>query len=188
MNLAIFLSIAASTTAFVAPGRTSLQVSPASGYASTSAFGIRQTSSTPINKPISFTSSSTSLQMAQEDFSEAAYTESAWACIASLPKVADYYSAYSIDAPMLLDVMLNPSKHNAGDSAEAAKKVVEKILIKADVDTKVLRQELEKYFGKQPKITGSMDQQKSMGRSFAGILDRARTSKTLLGVSGCFSS
>lgn len=123
----------------------------------------------------------TTLQMAGDDFSEAAYTESAWACIAALPKVADYYSTYSIDAPMLLDVMLNPSKHGAGDSAEAAKKVVEKILIKADVDVKVLRQELEVYFSKQPKITGNADQQKTMGRSFAGILDRARTSKTLLG-------
>jgi hypothetical protein len=92
--------------------------------------------------------------MAAKDFNEATYTQSAWACIAALTKLADYYSVTTVDAPMLLDVLLNPTKHNAGADADAAKRVVEKALAKADVDVNTLRMELERYMGKQPKLTG----------------------------------
>jgi hypothetical protein len=124
----------------------------------------------------------TQLKMSGGDFDEATYTESAWACIASLTKVADYYSSNTVDAPMLLDVLLNPSKHNAGENAESAKRVVEKIFLKADVDMKGIRSELEQYMSKQPKITGSSDSQKTMGRPLVSVLDKAREAKTLLGV------
>ena len=124
----------------------------------------------------------TQLSMSGGDFDEAKYTESAWACIASLTKVADYYSSNTVDAPMLLDVLLNPSKHNAGENAESAKRVVEKIFLKADVDMKGIRSELEQYMSKQPKITGSSDSQKTMGRPLVSVLDKAREAKTLLGV------
>jgi len=126
----------------------------------------------------------TNLQMAAEDFQESKYTESAWACIAALPKIADYYSTTSVEAPMLLDVMLNPTKHSAGDSAESAKRITEKVLLKADVDITKLRQELEVYMSKQPKLSsgGGTESQKMMGRSLSKVIERARENKSLLGV------
>lgn len=57
---------------------------------------------------------STALNMSDSTFSEGSYTEAAWGAIASLPKVADYYSVQTIESPLLLDVLLNPAKHNAG--------------------------------------------------------------------------
>ena len=63
---------------------------------------------------------------------------------------------------MLLDVMLNSSKHNAGDDAEAAKKVAEKTLSSAGVNVKELRKQLEGYWAKQPKMSGFTGQ-KTMG-------------------------
>ena len=123
----------------------------------------------------------TSLHMAGDDFNESKYTESAWACIASLTKAADYYSSNTVDSPMLLDVLLNPNKHNAGDDAESAKRAAEKVLTKSDVDVNKLRQELENHMSKQPKLSGSSDQQKVMGRNMVKVLEFARESKQLLG-------
>jgi len=119
--------------------------------------------------------------MSAEDFSEASYTEAAWAAIAALPRVADYYSATTVEAPMLLDTLLNPSKHSAGDNAEAAKVVIEKVLTKAGVNIMELRQQLENYMAKQPRITsGGAEQQKSMGRSLQNVLEAARKNKAIL--------
>jgi ATP-dependent Clp protease ATP-binding subunit ClpB len=128
-------------------------------------------------------SSNTRLNMAADDFSEDAYTEAAWASVAALTRVADYYSATTIEAPMLLDVLLNPQKHNAGESGEAGKKVADKVLIKAGVDLQELRGKLEKYMAKQPSITGeaASNAQKSMGRSLQKMLETARTTKAVLG-------
>eukprot|EP00551_Chaetoceros_affinis_P008196 CAMPEP_0203662994 /NCGR_PEP_ID=MMETSP0090-20130426/765_1 /ASSEMBLY_ACC=CAM_ASM_001088 /TAXON_ID=426623 /ORGANISM="Chaetoceros affinis, Strain CCMP159" /LENGTH=995 /DNA_ID=CAMNT_0050525853 /DNA_START=437 /DNA_END=3427 /DNA_ORIENTATION=- len=123
----------------------------------------------------------TALQMSSDDFNEGKYTESAWACMASLTKAADYYSATTVDSPMLLDVMLNPSKHSAGDDAESAKRTLEKVLLKADVDVGRLRQELESYNSKQPKLSGSNNAQKMMGRTMVKVLEKAKDIKTLLG-------
>jgi hypothetical protein len=128
-------------------------------------------------------SSTTTLQMSSDDWNEGKYTESAWACILSLTKAADYYSSTTVDSPMLLDIFLNPSKHNAGDDAESAKKVVEKVLLRSGVDVTVLRQETEIYMSKQPKISGNKDVQKTMGRTMTKVLDRARDNQALLGVS-----
>jgi len=139
-------------------------------------FSTRSSSSKTSSK-----TSSTTLQMSSDDWNEGKYTESAWACILSLTKAADYYSSTTVDSPMLLDIFLNPSKHNAGDDAESAKKVVEKVLLRSGVDVTVLRQETEIYMSKQPKISGNKDVQKTMGRTMTKVLDRARDNQALLG-------
>jgi hypothetical protein len=122
------------------------------------------------------------LQMAASDFDEGKYTEAAWSGIASLTKVAEYYQSSAVEAPMLLDVILNPGKHSAGDDAEAAKKVAEKILTSAGVDVKELRQQLEGFWGNQPKMSGSTGQ-KTMGRTLPNVLETARQNMSVLGVS-----
>jgi len=126
--------------------------------------------------------STTSLSMAgSDDFNESKYTEGAWGCIAALPGAAEYYSSTTIEAVMVLDIMLNPTKFSAGENAEAAKKVVEKVLLKAEVDLQTLRQEIEVHMGKQPKVTGDVTGQKTMSRNFAKVLSRAKEIQTLLG-------
>jgi hypothetical protein len=132
------------------------------------------------------TKSFTALQMATDDFQEQKYTESAWACMASLTKAAEYYGTSTVDSPLLLDMLLNPTKHNAGDDAESAKRAVEKVLIKAGVDVNKLRQELDMYMSKQPRMSGNEDQQKTMGRNLVRVLEFSRNAKTLLGVSTLF--
>ena len=124
----------------------------------------------------------THLSMAADDLNESKYSEGAWACMASLTSVADYYSATTVEAPMLLDVMLNPAKHSAGEDADSAKTVAEKVFIKADVNLQLLRQELDKYMAKQPKISGSMEAQKVLGRNLMKVVEKAKETKTLLGV------
>ena len=127
--------------------------------------------------------SPTSLRMATEDFNEAKYTEAAWSSIAALAKVADYYQASKVEAPFLLDSLLNPGKHGTGDeNAASAKKAVEKVLQAAGVDVKDLRKELEKYFSTQAKIDGGSEQ-KSLGSYLQRSLESARTVVSVLGVS-----
>ena len=122
-----------------------------------------------------------SLQMAAEDFQESKYTEAAWSLISSLTKAADYYQSQSVERPYLLDIMLNPTKHNAGENAEAAKKVVERILASAGVDVDQLRQELESYFARQPKLSATGSTQKQMGQSLGKVLDTSRQTMKILG-------
>ncbi|KAL7567909.1 hypothetical protein ACA910_019624 [Epithemia clementina (nom. ined.)] len=123
----------------------------------------------------------TRLEMSSsDDFSEAKYTEAAWAAIASLTKAADYYQASTVEAVILLDVLLNPGKHKAGDAAQSAQRVVETALAKAGVDLKTLRSSLETYLSKQPKVTGA-GQQKTMARSLQRVLETARDGKNILG-------
>lgn len=122
----------------------------------------------------------TSLQMANEDFDQSKYTEAAWSSLASLSKVAEYYEANTVDAPHLLEVMINPTKHKAGEDSEAAKRVVEKIFTKAGANMNELRSELEQYFGRQPRVSGS-NSQKSMSRSLQKVFEAARSAKEVLG-------
>jgi len=119
------------------------------------------------------------LNMSDSTFSEGTYTEAAWGAIASLPKVGDYYSVQTIESPLLLDVLLNPAKHKAGDNAIAAQKTVEKVLVSADVDLVTLRRELENYLSKQPQVKGS-NANKNTGRSLSVVLDKAMDMKTSL--------
>lgn len=123
---------------------------------------------------------SSALKMATEDFDQMKYTEAAWAAIAALTKVADYYQSNNVESFHLLDVMLNPSKHNAGDDADSAKRALEKVLVLSGVDSTKLRQDLEEYLSKQPKIsTGST--QKNMGQTLPKTLEAARQIKSTLG-------
>jgi ATP-dependent Clp protease ATP-binding subunit ClpB len=80
----------------------------------------------------------------------------------------------------LLDVLLNPGKHNAGEDAESARRVVEKTLAQAGVDVKEIRKALEIYIGKQPKLKDSTAQ-KTMGRNLPKILENARNTMSVLG-------
>lgn len=123
----------------------------------------------------------TSLRMAAEDFNESKYTEAAWSLISSLTNVADFYQSSNVEAPLLLDLMLNPSKHNAGENVEAAKKVVEKALTKAGVNVSELRSSLESHLSQQARLSSSSS--KSMGRSLQKVLETARISQSVLGVS-----
>ena len=62
------------------------------------------------------TKASTALQMASsEDFDQTKYTEAAWATLAALPACAENYSSTSVEAPMLLGILLNPTKYQAGE-------------------------------------------------------------------------
>lgn len=155
--------------------------------ASPSAVGKRSLDSpfAPINSFLSKTMSgvqrhSLALKMATEDFDQMKYTEAAWASIAALTKVADYYESNNVESFHLLDVMLNPVKHNAGDDAESAKRALEKVLGLAGVDSQKLRKELEDHMSKQPKISSSSTQ-KNMGQTLPKVLEAARQIKSTLG-------
>jgi len=115
-----------------------------------------------------------------DDFKEMAYTESAWACISSLTNAADYYGSTTVDPPLLLDTILNPTKHGGGEEAESAKNVAEKVLGKAGVDAKKMRSGLEAWFGKRPKVSG-WEGTKTMGQGMVQVLEKARTDMPLLG-------
>lgn len=163
-------------------------VPPSPPRTSTLTASLQRTFVCPITRSGSFVAKArprtptTSLRMAGGDFDESKYTEAAWSAVATLTKAAEYYEASTVEAPILLDIMLNPSKHNAGDDAESAKRVVEKVFQKANVDLNSLRSELEKYLAKQPKVSGSS--QKTMGRILQKVLEYARDTKNVLGVSG----
>jgi ATP-dependent Clp protease ATP-binding subunit ClpB len=125
-------------------------------------------------------SSSTVLQMSSDDFNEQKYTEAGWAVVAALTKVADFYQTSTVDSPLMLEIMLNPTKHSAGDSAESARKACEKVLKEAGADVKTLRQELEKYLEGQPKMTGATVQ-KTMSYSLPKVFDASRAAMSSLG-------
>lgn len=121
--------------------------------------------------------------MAADDFDQMKYTEAAWATIASVSNAADYYQSSSIEAPLLLDVILNPVKHSAGEDAESAKRVAQKVLSKAGANIQAFRTELENHLSKQPRVTSDNEQRKTLGRSLQKVLDSARQAKQTLGVS-----
>merc|ERR1711959_95837 len=108
--------------------------------------------------------------------------EAGWAVIAALTKAADFYSTSSVESPIMLELLLNPAKHKAGDDAESGRKAVEKVLKGIGCDVKVLRQELEEYLAKQPKIGGNAGSvQKTMGYSLPKVLEAARSAASTLG-------
>lgn len=124
----------------------------------------------------------TALFMAQEDFDESKYTEAAWSIVATLTKAGDYYEVQSLEAPLLMDIMLNPTKHGTSEDADASKRVVEKALSKAGANVKDLRAELEKFMGQQMRVSGTRGQM-TMGFSLQKVLETARMTKDVLGVS-----
>jgi len=130
-----------------------------------------------------------SLKMNTADTSsQESYTDAAWEVIAALPKVTEFHSTSSAEAPHLLDILLNPAKHNLqnDDKLESAHKVVMNILATAGVDVNQMKSELENHFSKQPKITitgdvGMVSSKKVMGQSLQRVLETARDSKGELG-------
>jgi ElaB/YqjD/DUF883 family membrane-anchored ribosome-binding protein len=126
--------------------------------------------------------STTSLRMSSDDFNEQKYTEAGWAVVAALTKAADFHKTSTVESPILLDLLLNPSKHKAGDDAESARKAVEKVLKEVKCDVKALRQELETHLTQQPKMQGdAINQQKTMGYSLPKVLEAARNAMSTLG-------
>ena len=96
--------------------RTNIQSS-----SSTSAIASKYTNNHAMYNPSPFSviaksKPSTALQMASaEDFDQTKYTEAAWATLAALPACADIYSSTTVEAPMLLGILLNPTKYQAGE-------------------------------------------------------------------------
>jgi hypothetical protein len=96
-----------------------------------------------------------------------------------LTKVNDYYQTQAVERIIyLLDVILNPAKHNAGDDVKAAKHIVNKILGSAGISMQDLCKELDTYLAKQPKVMDNLAQKqmgKTLPRSFGnGASDHVR--------------
>ena len=182
--LAASVALSTTTEAFVRPSstRTTQSRSTASNHQliSQNAFLPRSLSSRP---PVSYTASGkTRLFMAADDFDQQKYTEAAWSAMMSLAKVAEYYEASAVEAPMLMEALLNPSKYGGSDDAEAAKRVADKLLTASGVDVKMLKKSLERHLGSQPKITVSGGGgQKTMGQSLGPVLETARQNQNILG-------
>ena len=132
-----------------------------------------------INNRLSITTRSRStksaLQMSSsQDFDQQQYTDASWSAISTLPQCADYYSATSVDAPMLLAILLNPTKYQASENASTAKQVVTKLLNDANVNVDKLKDDVEEYLQKQPTVSGDTSTQKSMGRTLGEVLEAGR--------------
>ena len=122
----------------------------------------------------------TALRMSSNDyFNEQTYTEVAWSAMVSLQAAAEGYQATQVEAPMLLDTLLNPSKYSGKDSADSARQVAEGVLAKAGVNMDTLRSELEGYFKKQPKVSGGSGQI-TLGRNLNAVLRKASEAKKKL--------
>ena len=124
----------------------------------------------------------TALQMASSDFDQMQYTEAAWSAVAAVTKVAEYYKMSYVEAPLLLDFLLNPGKHGGGEDAESANRVATKVLEQSGIDVKQLRSSLEEHLSRQPKLS-SGGTQNIMGRDLPKVLESARTVQSVLGVS-----
>ena len=103
---------------------------------------------------------STTRLRAEQDFDSTQYTDAAWSAIAALPQCATSYSATSVDAPMLLSTLLNPTKYGASEAAQTAKQVTGKLLEDSGADVERLRREVEEWLDKQPKVSGDTSSQK----------------------------
>ena len=128
----------------------------------------------PLASRRSRSKSTTSLSMAEQDFDQTQYTDAAWSTIAALPACSDFYSATSVDAPMLLAILLNPTKYQAGEAAGTARQVTIKLLEDAGADIDKLTKEVESFLEKQPKVSGDTSDQKSLGRTLAESLEAGR--------------
>eukprot|EP00592_Proboscia_alata_P011700 CAMPEP_0194386844 /NCGR_PEP_ID=MMETSP0174-20130528/88777_1 /TAXON_ID=216777 /ORGANISM="Proboscia alata, Strain PI-D3" /LENGTH=1012 /DNA_ID=CAMNT_0039176435 /DNA_START=266 /DNA_END=3304 /DNA_ORIENTATION=- len=125
---------------------------------------------------------SSALSMAASDFNPESYTEAAWTIISALPSACDFHSQQTIEGPLLLDTLINPSKHDAGEGSAQAQAAAEKVFVNAGVNMSRLRGDLEGYLAKLPKVTGSgaKNSQKGMGRNFSRVVDGARTAMKVL--------
>lgn len=110
-------------------------------------------------------------------FDSTRYTEAAFATLAALPFCAESYSATAVEAPMLLSILLNPTKYQASDAAVNAKAVAVKLLEDAGVDVEALKNGVEDYLERQPTVTitgdGSESKQKSLGNALKDVMETA---------------
>ena len=117
-------------------------------------------------------------------FDSTRYTEAAFATLAALPFCAESYSATAVDAPMLLSILLNPTKYQASEAAVNAKAVAVKLLEDAGVDVDVLQKGVEDYLERQPKVTvtgdASESRQKSLGNALKDVMETATEIKSEL--------
>lgn len=123
---------------------------------------------------------SKALRMSADDFNQEKYTEAAWAAVSVLTKAAEYYQSSQVEAPLLLDILMNPGKHGSSENGESARRVTKKVLEQAGVDVNELRSALETHLSKQPKMTDQRGQ-KIMGRDLPKVLESARTIQSMLG-------
>ncbi len=80
---------------------------------------------------------------------------------------------------MLLSILLDPVKYQAGEGALTAKQVATKLLEDAGVDVAKLRGEVEVWLNKQPRVTITGDStmissQKQLGRVLGEVLKGGR--------------
>ena len=93
---------------------------------------------------------------------------------------------------MLLSVLLNPTRYQAGENALTARQVVVKLLEDAsrqkkdgggEFDVDRLRNDVERYLERQPKVGGDVSTQKSLGRTLGEVLQAGRDVRDGLQVS-----
>lgn len=117
-------------------------------------------------------------------FDSTRYTEAAFATLAALPFCAESYSATAVDAPMLLSILLNPTKYQASEAAVNAKAVAVKLLEDAGVDVDTLKNGVEDYLARQPTVTvtgdASQSTQKSLGNALKDVMETATEIKNEL--------
>eukprot|EP00574_Skeletonema_japonicum_P012233 CAMPEP_0201715324 /NCGR_PEP_ID=MMETSP0593-20130828/1520_1 /ASSEMBLY_ACC=CAM_ASM_000672 /TAXON_ID=267983 /ORGANISM="Skeletonema japonicum, Strain CCMP2506" /LENGTH=997 /DNA_ID=CAMNT_0048204785 /DNA_START=60 /DNA_END=3053 /DNA_ORIENTATION=+ len=117
-------------------------------------------------------------------FDSTRYTEAAFATLAALPFCAESYSATAVDAPMLLSILLNPTKYQASEAATNAKAVAVKLLEDAGVDVDKLKNGVEDYLERQPTVTvtgdASQNTQKSLGGALKEVMETATEIKSEL--------
>ncbi|KAL7519368.1 hypothetical protein ACHAWX_004134 [Stephanocyclus meneghinianus] len=182
LQFAAFVTLALSgCRGFVPSSRRIIPRSPST--ASSIAHGSHAIIASSLRSPLSRQQCTSALRMASsEDFDQTKYTEAAWATLAALPACAQSYMSTVVEAPMLLAILLNPTKYQAGESAMTAKQVAMQLLEDAGVNVQQLRNDVEAYLERQPKVTlgEGASQQKSMGRVLAEVLQAGREIKSEL--------
>ena len=112
------------------------------------------------------------------DFDESKYTQAAWSLVQALSSAASFHQSSSVDSPLLLDLALNPSKHETGEAAESAQAVVTTLLTQAGANVPQLKTELEQYLQRQPRVV--QGGQPVMGQTLAKVLETARIGQKVL--------
>ena len=115
LQFAAFVTLALSgCRGFVPSSRRIIPRSPST--ASSIAHRSHAIIASSLRSPLSRQQCTSALRMASsEDFDQTKYTEAAWATLAALPACAQSYMSTVVEAPMLLAILLNPTKYQAGE-------------------------------------------------------------------------
>jgi len=97
------------------------------------------------------------------------YTEKAWDSISKLPQYGDEYSAQNLEAHHLFSSLVD----------EGEQGLAQRILAKANVDIPVLKNKLENFLRKQPKVSDTSN--KVMGQSLLQSLTKSNAFKKEFG-------